>query len=147
MADSSDPKGVKPATRLDVVVKLRERDEDKAKLVLADSERALKKAEEDAARALAATRQDLRVSGSAADWQLLDAAHGRALHDAAEAAKAAGAAHQHLEQSREVYSSAYKRAETIRRVAETRRAELVAEAEGKDRKEMDELGVLLHVWT
>jgi flagellar export protein FliJ len=145
MADSTERKGVK--TRLDVVVKLRERDEESARTVLADSERALRQAEEEAVRTLEATRLDLRVSGSAADWQLLDAAHGRALYDAAVAANAAHAAAQHHEKSREVYSSAYKRAETIRRVAETRRAELIAEAEGKDRKEMDELGVLLHVWT
>lgn len=138
---------MKPATRLDVVVKLRERDEDKARRALAESERAAKLAAQEAARAVEATRLDLRVSGSAADWQLLDAAHGRALDDAAKAARAAGAADEHLHASRAQYSSAYKRAETIRRVAETRRAELVAEHESRERKELDELAVLLHVWT
>jgi flagellar export protein FliJ len=147
MSDSPDSKDVKPGTRLDVVVKLREKDEDRAKKALAESERALRQAEAEHEQAIAATRVDLRVSGSAADWQLLDAAHGRALFEAAHAARAKVVAHQKHESSREQYASAYKRAETIRRVAETRRAEIAAEAEAKDRKELDELGVLLHLWT
>lgn len=137
---------MKPATRLDVVVKLRERDEEKARTALADSERAAKDAAEAAKLALETTRRDSRSRGNAALWQLHDAAHGRALHDAAEAAKVAGAADLHLVRSRDHYSSAYKRAETIRRVAESRRSEIIAEAEGRERKELDELGVLLHVW-
>ncbi|HEY0707013.1 MAG TPA: hypothetical protein VGG33_09455 [Polyangia bacterium] len=138
---------MKPATRLDVVVKLRERDEEKARLALADSERAAKAAAEAARRAAEQARKDHRAAGTAADWQMHDLAHGRALHEAAEAEKAAGAADQHLVKTRNHYSSAYKRAETIRRVAETRRSELVAEIEGRERKELDEIGVLLHVWS
>jgi flagellar export protein FliJ len=138
---------VKPATRLDVVVKLRERDEEKARLALAESERAAKAAAEAARRAAEQTRKDHRGSGTAALWEMQEVAHGRALHDAAEAAKAAGLADQHLVKTRSQYSSAYKRAETIRRVAETRRSELIAEIEGRERKELDELGVLLHVWS
>jgi flagellar export protein FliJ len=138
---------VKPATRLDVVVKLRERDEEQARAALAESERAAKAAAEAARRAAEQTRKDSRTSGSAALWVMHDAAHGRALHDAAEAEKVSGAADQHLVKSRSQYSSAYKRAETIRRVAETRRSELIAEIEGRERKEFDEIGVLLHVWS
>jgi hypothetical protein len=130
-----------------VVVKLRERDEDAARLALAESERAAKAAAEAARRAAEHARKDGRSAGTAADWQLHDAAHGRALHDAVEAEKASGAADQHLVRSRGQYSSAYKRAETIRRVAETRRSEMIAEIEGRERKELDELGVLLHVWS
>lgn len=133
---------VKPATRLDVVVKLRERDEERTRTLLADSERAAKLAAEQAAAAQARARQDGRKAGSAADWQLLDAAHGRARLDAANAEQAAGAADAHLEATRQQYSLAYQRAETIRRVAETRRAEMVAEADAKERKELDELAVL-----
>ena len=135
---------VKPATRLDVVVKLRERDEEQARTLLANSERAVKAAAAETLAALERARKDLRVSGSAADWQLLDAAHGRALVDAAAAAQAEAAAHQRLSESRVVYSFAYQRAETIRRIAETRRTELINEAEAKERKELDELGVILH---
>ncbi|HEY0713833.1 MAG TPA: hypothetical protein VGF45_14230 [Polyangia bacterium] len=138
---------MKPATRLDVVVKLRERDEEQARRALADSERAAKAAAEAARHAAEHARKDHRGAGSAAFWQMHDAAHGRALHEAAEAEKAAGMAEQHLVKSRGQYSSAYKRAETIRRVAETRRSELIAEIEGRERKELDEIGVLLHVWS
>jgi flagellar biosynthesis chaperone FliJ len=138
---------VKPATRLDVVVRLRERDEEKARTDLADSERAAKAAAEAARLAAEHARKDSRGAGSAALWQLHDAAHGRALHEAAEAEKAAGAADQHLVKSRNHYSFAYKKAETIRRVAATRRSEIVAEIEGRERKELDEIGVLLHVWS
>jgi flagellar export protein FliJ len=135
---------VKPATRLDVVVKLRERDEEKTRTALADSERAAKKAAELAALAREKARHDGRSAGSAADWVMLDAAHTRARNDAVHAEQAAGAAHAHLHASRLQYSQAYQRAETMRRVAESRRAEIIAEGEARDRKELDELAVLRH---
>jgi flagellar export protein FliJ len=133
---------VKPATRLDVVVKLREQDEERAQTLLADSERAAKLAAEHAAAAQERARHDGRKSGSAADWMMLDAAHGRARQEAANAAHAATAADAKLAASRDHYSTAYQRAETIRRVAETRRSEMIAEYEAKERKELDEIAVL-----
>jgi glucuronate isomerase len=141
---STDEWFVKPATRLDVVVKLRERDEERTRTVLADSERAAKQAAEQAAAAQLRARQDGRKAGSAADWMLLDAAHGRARQEAATAEQAAGAADAQLAASREQYSSAYQRAETIRRVADARRAEMIAEAEMRERKELDEIAVVRH---
>jgi hypothetical protein len=135
---------VKPATRLDVVVKLREQDEERSRLALADSERAAKRAAEEAAAARDRARQDHRGRGSAAEWMLLEAAHSRALNDAQKADEAAGAAQNKLVAVRAEYSRAYQRAETIRRVADTRRAEIIAEAEQKERKELDEIGVLRH---
>jgi flagellar export protein FliJ len=133
---------VKPATRLDVVVKLRERDEERAQTLLADSERAAKAAREQAAAAHERARHDGRKAASAADWMMLDAAHGRARMEAANAEQAANAADEHLSASRHHYSSAYQRAETIRRVAEARRSEIIAEAETRERKELDEIAVL-----
>ncbi len=133
---------MKPATRLDVVIKLRERDEERTRLHLAESERALKAAAAEAAAAHERTRTDGRRSGSAAEWMLLDAAHGRAREDAANADQAVAAADKKLSASRNQYKSAYQRAETIRRIADARRAEIIAEAETKERKELDEVGVL-----
>jgi flagellar protein FliJ len=133
---------VKPATRLDVVVKLRERDEERTRTLLADSERAAKLAAEQAAAAREKARQDGRKSGSAAEWMLLDAAHGRARLEAANAEHAAGAADAQLAASREQYSTAYQRAETVRRIAEARRAEIIALGEARERKELDDIAVL-----
>ena len=142
--DSADVLCVKPATRLDVVVKLRERDEERTRTLLADSERAAKQAALQAAAAREKARQDGRKSGSAAEWMLLDAAHGRARQEAANAEQAAGAAEAQLAASREQYSTAYQRAETVRRIADARRAEIIAAEALRERKELDDIAVLRH---
>jgi flagellar export protein FliJ len=136
---------VKPQTRLDVVVKLREKDEERARLELAAAQRAAAAAATAAATARANAKQDHRSRGSAAHWDLTEIGHFRALRDAAVAEKTANAASEKLNATRQNWGTAYKRAESMRRVAETRRAEIIAERDNQERKEMDEIGAQLYV--
>ena len=134
----------KPALRLDAVVKLRETEEDRARIQLAEAHRQVEAATRAAAAARARAREDSRRSGNAAEWQLAESAHFQALREASQADHAAAAAGEKLSTTRQHYNSAYKRAEGIRRVAESRRAELIAEAELAERKQLDEVGVLMY---
>ena len=131
---------MKPATRLDAVVKLREKDEERARLELAEAQRAAATAERAAAAAKANAKVDLRGRGSAADWELTEIGHFAALRAAAVAERTAHAATEKVAATRNNWGTAYKRAESMRRVADARRAEIVAEQESKERKELDELG-------
>jgi flagellar export protein FliJ len=136
---------VKPAIRLDAVVKLREKDEEKVRIELGEAQRAAAAAQTAAAAARARARADERGGGMAALWDMAEHAHFRALREAAQADRLAHAAGERLITTRQKYATAYKRAEIIRRVADARRAEIVAEADSKERKELDEIGMLLHV--
>lgn len=136
---------MKPPIRLDAVVKLREKDEEKVRIELAEAQRAATAAQTAAAAARARARADERGGGMAALWDLAEHAHFRALREAAHAEKLAAAAGERLTTTRQKYATAYKKAETIRRVANARRAEIVAEADSKERKELDEIGTLLYV--
>jgi flagellar biosynthesis chaperone FliJ len=136
---------VKPAIRLDAVVKLREKDEERVRVELAEAQRAATAAERAATTARLRAREDERGRGMAAEWDLADHAHFRALREAVVAERAHHTACERLTTTRQKYATAYKRAETIRRVADARRADIVAEADSKERKELDEIGMLLHV--
>ncbi len=125
-------------------MKLRELDEDKARLALAEAQRQVQTAEQDLVAARARARDDERHRGPAAEWQLAEAAHFEALRKASQAERAVRAATEKLTLTRRSYTTAYTRAEGIRRVAETRRAELIAEASDRQAKQLDELGLLLH---
>lgn len=135
---------VPPKTRLDVVVKLRERDERNARLELANAQRALMAAERALVDAMELAQHDARGSGRAVDWELADAAHARALHDARQAERAALAASDHLGSSRKQFHGARARAEAMRRTVDARRAEVARDAEAAERKTLDELAMLLH---
>lgn len=139
--------GVKPATRLDAVVKLREKDEERARLELAEAQRQAAAAERAAAAARDRAKQDLRARGSAAEWELTELGHFRALRDAAVAERTAQAASQKVVASRQSWGTAYKKAESMRRVADARRAEIVSEIETKERKELDEIGTQIYLRT
>jgi flagellar export protein FliJ len=134
---------VKPVVRLDAVVRLRERDESKARQDLAQAQRQATAADKAAEVAQAAARQDNRQPGSAAHWEMAEAAHVQTLREAVRAERAAMAAGQQLNSSRQGYHRAYRRAESLRRLAEARRGEVIAEAEAGERKQLDELGLLL----
>ena len=136
---------VKPVVRLDAVVKLRERDESRARLDLAQAQQRASAAEKTAEEARTRAQKDNRRRGRAAEWVLAEVSHAESLRHAARAERAAQAAGQQLQSSRQSYNSAYRRAESLRRLAETRRAELVAEGDRQERKHLDEIGILLHL--
>ena len=140
---ADDGKVVKPKVRLDVVVKIRERDETRARLDLAQAQRQATAAENLAAEARRKAQHDERQGGRAADWELTEVAHVESLRQAARAERAAQAAGQQLHTSRQSYNSAYRRAESMRRLAELRRSEVIAEQELDERKQLDEIGLLL----
>jgi flagellar export protein FliJ len=133
---------VPPKTRLDAVVKIRERDEDTARIQLSEDQRrqlaAVKALDEAKARA----RHDARTSGRAMDWELADRAHQRALLDARLAEHAVSAASEKVASSRQNYVGAYAKAEAMRRLVETRRADIQKEEAKADEKRLDEMATL-----
>jgi flagellar export protein FliJ len=141
---SDDLSAVKPRIRLDAVVKLRERDEDKAQRELAEAQRQARDAQERLAQAEQQARRDERRKGSAAHWDLVDHAHARALYEARQAERAAQTATEKVGSSRTEYLGLRARAEAVRRVVQVRRTELAEEAESAERKHLDELATLLH---
>jgi hypothetical protein len=135
---------VSPPTRLDAVVRLREVDEDRARNKMAEAQRLALATQaavhETAARALA----DERGRGSAADWGLIEVAHIRALAEAKQAERDKLIADEKLGISRAGFVGARTRAETMRRVRESRVSEArVAERQG-ELKAMDEVATMLH---
>jgi flagellar export protein FliJ len=134
---------VPPKTRLDAVVKLRERDEDKARRDLADAQRHAQAADQALRDAESKARHDARARGTAAHWELADHAHARALVEARQAERAANAATERLGSSRTHYAGVRARAEAARRIVEVRRAEVVSQAESAERKQLDEIATLL----
>jgi flagellar export protein FliJ len=143
----ADAQIVKPRTRLDAVVKLRERDEDRARRDLAEAQRHAQAAEKALHDAQLRARHDARSSGTAAHWELADHAHARALVEARQAERTARAATERLGSTRTHYVGAHKRAEAVRKVVEVRRAELVSQAEASERKHLDEIATLLFTRT
>jgi flagellar export protein FliJ len=133
---------VPPKTRLDAVVKIRERDEDTARIQLSEDQRKQLAAVAALEEAKARAREDARSSGRAMDWELADRAHQRALLDARLAEHAVTAAAQKVETSRAQYVGAYSKAEAMRRIVETRRADMAKEAEKKESKQLDEMATL-----
>jgi flagellar export protein FliJ len=134
---------VPPKTRLDAVVKIREKEEDTARIQLSEDQRRELAAIQALAEARERARHDARTSGRAMDWDLADRAHQRALLDARLAEHAVNAAAEKVAASRENYVGAYSKAEAMRRVVETRRTELQKEAEKKEAKQLDEMAALL----
>ena len=134
---------MRPKTRLDAAVRVREVDEDRARMTLAEAQRlALATANavrEAAQRALA----DERRSGTAADWTIIEFAHIRALQDARRAELERRAAEEKLGISRERFVGARTRAEALRRVLEVRRSEMRVAESLTEHKEMDEVATLL----
>jgi flagellar export protein FliJ len=139
----AEERGVPPKTRLDAVVRIRERDEDTARIQLSEDQRKQLAAVAALEEAKTRARHDARTSGRAMDWELADRAHQRALLDARLAEHAVTAAAEKVGSSREKYVTAYARAEAMRRVVETRRADIVKEAEKTEAKRLDEMATIL----
>ncbi len=129
--------------RLETVVWLRETEEDRARLAMADAQRNVATANEALSAAETRAKVDERRSASAAHWSLVESAHTRALQEARQAEHAVKAASDGLSQSRARYLGAHTRTEALRRAIETRRAEEIRAEVQADRKNMDEIAMLL----
>lgn len=130
-------------TRLETVFKLRETEEDRARLALADAQRDVAAANDQLSAATARAGADHRRLASAAHWTLVESAHSRALLEARQAERAVQKASEGLSQSRDRYLGAHTRTEALRKAIEARRAEAVREASLAERKQMDEIAMLL----
>ena len=131
--------------RLETVVWLRETEEDRARMEMADAQRhvdllRVAAANDALSAAKARAKTDERRSASAAHWSLVESAHTRALLEARQAEHAANAASDGLSQSRARYLGAHTRTEALRRAIESRRKEEVRIEAQAERKNMDEIG-------
>jgi flagellar biosynthesis chaperone FliJ len=140
----ADARDVKRKMRLDAVVMLRERAEDKARLELAEAQTKAMAASQALQAAAARIRRDERKSGRAVDWDVAESAHARVLVEHRIAEREATDATQKLGSTRELYVGARAKAEALRRIVDARRVELVREEDSAEQKQLDELATLLH---
>lgn len=128
------------ATRLDPLVRLREREEERARLELARAIEATRLAREALEEARRAALRNEFAPGPAYEWEMRELAHRRALEEVERAKAALLEALEAEEAARRACEEAHKRLEAVRRVAEARKAEARAEAERQERKLLDEIG-------
>jgi flagellar export protein FliJ len=131
-----------PKTRLDPVIKIEEKNEERRLNEMAAAARKVKTAEDALSGARHAARTDSRRSASAMDWLLAENAHTRALQDVRSAEHAVKSASAAEGASRVLYTAAHAKAESLRRVAEARIAEILAARQKAEAREMDDLGLL-----
>lgn len=131
-----------PRTRLDKLVQLREREEDDAAVDLARAQHTLHVARERLERAVEASRADGRSPGRAALWELEENAHRRALQLVRVAEGEVSSASVKREDASASYLEARQDAETVRRVADRKRAELLLELSRRERRTLDEVATL-----
>lgn len=141
----ADLRRVPTATRLDPLLRIRERSEEAAQRALAEAIRGV----QGAATAVEVKRQaaalDHRKACGADEWLLTEEAHVRALGDLKKAEVDLEAARGKQLQSRAAAAAAQQNAEIVRRAAERKRLEQRL-AEGKaERKSMDQVALLLRV--
>ncbi len=131
-------------TRLDAVVKLRQRTEDSAKLALARARKEVAEAEAALEALRARARLDDQAPGDAAEWEIRQRARDRALAEIKKAEEGMRQLKAREAAARQAYEAAHRQLEAVRRVAENKRAEMKREAERKDRRAMDEIAGILH---
>jgi hypothetical protein len=111
---------------------------------MADAQRHVAAATDAFSAAKARAVTDERREASAAHWSLVELAHMRALQEALQAERAVQTATDGLLQIRARYLGAHTRTESLRRAIEARRAEMVRAEVQAERKNMDEIAMLLH---
>lgn len=131
-----------PPTRVDKVVELRERAEDEALAGLARAQARVTSARERLDEAQAGTRRDGRAVGPVELWQLDELVHRRALQEVRAAEAALCDASRGEATARDGYTAARQEAQVVRRVQERRRAEILADAGRRERREVDEIATL-----
>jgi flagellar export protein FliJ len=128
--------------RLDTVVRVKEREEERRLDTLSQAQR---RAEEEAAalrEAQARAEVELTGGGMAADFCVYEAARARALEVVRRARLAVEAAQREVEAARAQWVTAKAQTEAVRRVADARHAEVRRLAEAKEQKALDDLTLL-----
>jgi hypothetical protein len=128
-----------PKTRLDPVVRLEEHREERSLQQLAAANRQLMAAKSALLDAQDQAHQDHRTPGPACLWDMADHAHAHARNVVEQAERQATAAQTLQGSSRTQYLSVHARAEAIRRVATSRREELVREGEKSSAREIEDM--------
>ncbi|MDP2270575.1 MAG: hypothetical protein Q8N23_35175 [Archangium sp.] len=131
-------------TRLDAVVQVKERVEEKAGQALARVESAVTIAKEKVEVAKRVAAQDFRARSDISQWEVAELAHHRAVADAKKAQKDLETLQKSALVVRATYVSAHQSAEVVRRVATTRREEAERELNRIEDKALDEAASLLH---
>ncbi|MBX7114000.1 MAG: flagellar FliJ family protein [Myxococcaceae bacterium] len=131
-------------TRLDAVVRIRERQEERAEKALAAANSHAVKTEERATALRQVAARDHRQGSSASHWDIVERAHTRALSEARAADKAVEAAKKNVVAAQGVQQHAYKQAEVVRHAVQAKRAEMTREAARKETRELDEIASLRH---
>jgi flagellar export protein FliJ len=132
-----------PATRLDPLLKLKEREQQRRLVDLSNATRALQAAQqrvEDLRRA--AARSDLQ-SGPVELWMLREESHQRALRELQRAREAVTATDKACQVARAAFLTAKRTVETFRKATERKRAEIVREIERSEQKTLEEMAALL----
>ncbi|MBL8918629.1 MAG: hypothetical protein JNJ54_07215 [Myxococcaceae bacterium] len=128
--------------RLDVVVKVKQREQDRRLERFSNDLRQVEAAKEALQQAQHAANTDNRVTGLAAVWSLEEAARQRAVAQVQSAKARLDEASKAAETSRGEWAKARNSAEAVRRVADARRDEVVRELNRKETRALDELALL-----
>ncbi|MEW5738158.1 MAG: hypothetical protein AB1938_04495 [Myxococcota bacterium] len=128
--------------RLDVVVKVKAREEERRLEAMADGQRRVEAAKAALRAAEAQAARELSGSCVAADFCVYDTARARALELVKRARQELVSAERAAEASRVAWATARSQTDAVRRVADTRRAEVLQLAEKKERRSEDELTLL-----
>jgi flagellar biosynthesis chaperone FliJ len=128
--------------RLDVVVKVKQREEDRRLERFSKDLRQVEAARDALQQAQRAANTDNRVTGLAAVWSLEEAARQRAVAQVANAKARLDEAAKAAEASRSEWAKARNSAEAVRRVADARRDEVVRELNRRETRDLDELALL-----
>ncbi|MCC6335741.1 MAG: flagellar FliJ family protein [Myxococcales bacterium] len=128
--------------RLDVVVKVKAREEDKRLEAMAQAVRQVEVARAALRDAQAQADRDLSGCGVAADFCVYEAARARALEAVKRARLAVGAAVKAVESTRAAWVTARSQTDAVRRVADTRRAEVQQLADRQERRASDDLTLM-----
>jgi flagellar biosynthesis chaperone FliJ len=133
---------MKPRTRLDKVVQIRERAEDDALAGLARARSDADRARDRLARAVAVAQADGRSTGPVELWHLDELARRRALQAVRAAESDVRKAVEGEVTATAGYTAAHQASEVVRRVQERRQTEIVTERERQERISVDELATL-----
>jgi flagellar biosynthesis chaperone FliJ len=140
--DGAEAKDMRPRTRLDPVIKIEEKNEERKLHEMAAANRKVKSAEAALTDARDAARGDHRRAATATDWMLAENAHTRALSEVRKAERAMKMASDEEGKARGAYTIAHSKAEALRRVAQARVDEILTAREKAESKELDEIGLI-----
>lgn len=133
--------------RLDVVVKVKAREEEKCLEAMAGALRQVEAAKAALQQAEDEANRDLLGCGVAADFCVYEAARARALEVVKRARAVLDAAKQAAEDTRVAWMTARTQADAVRRVADARRAEVHQLNEVRERRTADDLTLLRYART